>query len=362
MIQVSGGRGVDKLGWMTGVWVLHVDLDQFFASVEVLRRPELRGKPVIVGGSGDPAQARAVVATASREAREFGVHSGMPIRLAARKCPDAVFLPMDMPAYQAASARVMAVLRAFPVRLEVWGLDEAFIGGDIDDPRRLATDLKAAVLDEAGLTCAIGIGRNKNQAKIAARFAKKDRSGISVLTGETWMPVMGGRPVGDLWGVGPKTVKKLGELGVETVAELAATDVETLTRRFPPRAATWLIVVARGGGDTEVVTEPWIARSRSKEVTFDRDLTEHAEIERQLTALARALGAEVVAAGRRVIRVGVKVRTASFYTQTREAKLPDGPTTDLDVIAHAALRVLGKFELTRPVRLLGVRADLQLEE
>ena len=344
---------------MTGVWLLHVDLDQFFASVEVLRRPELRGRPVIVGGSGDPTRARTVVATASREAREFGVHSGMPIRLAARKCPEAVFLPTDMPAYREASARVMATLRAFPVRLEVWGLDEAFVGGDIGDPERLATDLRAAVLDEAGLTCAIGIGRNKNQAKIAARFAKKDPSGLATLTDETWMPVMGGRPVGELWGVGPKTVKKLGDLGIETVADLAAADLSTLTQRFPPRAAQWLIVVARGGGDTEVVTVPWVARSRSKEVTFDRDLTERAEIEQQLTALARALGAEVAAAGRQVIRVGVKVRTASFFTQTREAKLRDGPTTDPDVLAAAALTVLGKFELTRPVRLLGVRADLQ---
>lgn len=346
---------------MTGAWLLHVDLDQFFASVETLRRPELRGRPVIVGGAGDPTQARAVVATASREAREFGVHSGMPIRLAARKCPGGVFLPTDMPAYEAASARVMATLRTFPVRLEVWGLDEAFVSGDVDDPQQLAADLRAAVLDRIGLTCAIGIGRNKNQAKIAARFAKTDPSGIATLTDDTWMPVMGGRPVGELWGVGPRTVRKLTELGIVTVADLATADLETLGQRFPPRAAAWLAVVARGGGDTEVVTEPWVARSRSKEVTFDRDLTERTEIEQQLTALTRALTAEVTAAGRQVIRVGVKVRTASFFTRTREAKLPGGPTTDPDVIADAALTVLGRFELTRPVRLLGVRADLHLE-
>jgi DNA polymerase-4 len=341
------------------IWVLHVDLDQFFASVEVLRRPELRGKPVVVGGSGDPTQARTVVATASREAREFGVHSGMPMRLAVRKCPDAVFLPSDMPAYVEASARVMATLRAFPVRLQVQGLDEAFVGGDIDDPRRLAAELKAAVRDQVGLSCAIGIGRNKNQAKIAARFAKRDPAGIATLTDETWMPQMGARPVGDLWGVGPKTVKKLDELGLATVADLAAAGLETLSQRFPPRAAGWLTEIARGGGDTEVVTEPWVARSRSKEITFPQDLIERTDIERQVTLLARALGAEVAAAGREVIRVGVKVRSSSFYTQTREAKLRGGPTTDLDVIAAAALAVLTKFELTRPVRLLGVRADLE---
>ncbi|MEV6302650.1 DNA polymerase IV [Actinoplanes sp. NPDC051861] len=343
---------------MADGWVLHVDLDQFFASVEVLRRPELRGRPVVVGGSGDPGRARTVVATASREAREFGVRSGMPMRMAARKCPDAVFLPTDMPAYQQASDQVMATLRGFPVRLEVYGLDEAFLGGDIDDPQRLAADVKVAILDQAGLTCAVGIGRNKNQAKIAARFAKRDPAGIATLTDETWMPVMGARPVGDLWGVGPKTVQKLGELSLPTIADLAAADLETLLQRFPRRAAEWLSVIARGGGDTEVVTEPRVAKSRSKEVTFAHDLTERADIEQQLTALARRLGTEVVEAGRQVAVVAVTVRSSSFYTQTRQAKLRGGPSTDLEVISRAALSVLEKIELRRPVRLLGVRADL----
>jgi DNA polymerase-4 len=346
---------------VSDTWVLHVDLDQFFASVEVLRRPELRGKPVVVGGTGDPTQARTVVATASREARKFGVHSGMPIRLAVAKCPDAVFLPSDMPAYAEASARVMATLRAFPVRLQVHGLDEAFVGGDIGDPQQVATDLKAAIHDQTGLTCAIGIGRNKNQAKIAARFAKKEPTGIAALTDETWMPMMGRHPVGDLWGVGPKTAKKLDELGLATIADLAAADLATLLQRFQPRVGRWLSEIARGGGDTEVVTEPWVAKSRSKEVTFARDLTERADIEHQLTVLARELGTEVAAAGRQVIRVGVKMRTSSFFTQTREAKLRGGPTTDLDIICSTALSVLDKFELKRPVRLLGVRADLHVE-
>jgi DNA polymerase-4 len=339
-------------------WVLHVDLDQFFASVEVLRRPSLRGRPVIVGGSGDPAKPRTVVATASREAREYGVRSGMPMRLAARKCPDAVFLPTDMPAYQEASQRVMATLRSFPVRVEVWGLDEAFVGGFPDDPVALAGALKAAIFERTGLTCAIGIGGNKNQAKIAARFAKRDASGIFTLTDRTWPAVMGAQPAGELWGVGPKTVRKLDELGLTTVAALAAADTATLEQLFPPRAARWLVSVARGGGDTEIVTEPWVAKSRSKEVTFEKDLTDRTEIEQHLVRLARELGAEVASAGRRVIRVGVKVRSSSFFTQTREAKLREGPTTDLDVIAAAAVTVLGKFEMRRPVRLLGVRADL----
>ena len=176
------------------------------------------------------------------------------------------------------------------------------------------------------------------------------------------MPVMGERPVGDLWGVGPKTVTKLDELGLPTVAELAAADLETLLQRFPLRAARWLSVIARGGGDTEVVTEPWVPRSRSKEVTFARDLTERAEIEEQLTILARAARRGGGRAGRQVIRVAVKVRSSSFFTQTRETKLRGGPTTDLEVITRTALAVLEKFELKRPVRLLGVRADLHTGE
>jgi DNA polymerase-4 len=325
----------------------------------VLRRPELRGKPVIVGGTGDPTRARTVVATASKEARASGVHSGMPIRLAARKCPDAVFLPSDMPAYRETSARVWEAVRALPVRLEVHGLDEAFVGGDIDDPLRTATGIRAAILDRTGLTCAIGIGRNKNQAKIAARFAKRDPSAVAELTDERWPAVMGPHPVGDLWGVGPRTVRKLEELGLATVADLAVADVSLLGQRFAPRAARWLSEMARGGGDTGIVTEPWVAKSHSKEVTFARDLTDRAEIEAQLVALTRALGAEVVAEGRRVVRVGVKVRSSSFWTQTREAKLREGPTTDLEIMCRTALAVLEKCELTRPVRLLGVRTDLE---
>ncbi|HWO61247.1 MAG TPA: DNA polymerase IV, partial [Umezawaea sp.] len=152
-------------------WVLHVDLDEFIAAVEVARRPELRGKPVVVGGSGDPAQ-RAVVATASYAAREFGVHSGMPLRLAKKRCPDAVFLPTDPPAYDRASAEVFAVLRTFPVVVEVLGWDEGFLGAWTEDPQALAEDVRRAVEDETGLVCSIGIGDNRLRAKLATGFAK----------------------------------------------------------------------------------------------------------------------------------------------------------------------------------------------
>ena len=164
-------------------WILHVDLDQFLAAVEVLRRPELAGRPVVVGGDGDPTRARQVVATASYEARAFGVTSGMPLRQAARRCPAAVFLPTDRPAYDAASARVMATLRSFPVVVEVWGWDEAFVGADADDPEALARAIQARVRLATARDCAGGIGETKLQAKTATGFAKP--GGVHRLTWST---------------------------------------------------------------------------------------------------------------------------------------------------------------------------------
>lgn len=340
-------------------WLLHVDLDQFVAAVELLRRPELRGRPVVVGGGGDPTQARQVVATASYEARAYGVHSGMPLRAAARRCPEAVFLPSDPPAYAAASAEVMAALRGLPVRVEVHGWDEAFVGAEVEDPMALAAELQRAVFERTGLTCAVGVGDNKHTAKVAARFGKP--GGVYRLTVENWMAVMGDRPAGELWGVGPKTAQKLAALGLRTVADVAAADREVLVARFGSRMGAWLAELARGGGDTSIVTEPWVARSRSRETTFPRDLTDREQVAERVAALARELGADVVADGRRVTHVAVKVRFASFYTPVRVMKLRGGPTTDLDTIERAALAVLDKFRLDRPVRLLGVRADLETD-
>ena len=213
-------------------WILHVDLDQFIAAVEVLRRPELRGRPVVVGGSGDPTQPRMVVATASYEARAYGVHSGMPLRTAYRRCPQAVYLPTDAAAYEAASARVMATLRRFPVVVEVWGWDEAFLGARTNDPEALAMQLRAAVLEETGLSCSVGIGDNKQRAKLATGFAKP--AGIFRLTAENWVPLMAHRPTEALWGIGRKTATKLAVLGLGTVAELAQADPDVPCREVRP--------------------------------------------------------------------------------------------------------------------------------
>ena len=234
-------------------WVLHVDLDQFLASVELRRHPELAGLPVIVGGNGDPAEPRKVVTCASYEAREFGVHAGMPLRTAARRCPDATFLPSDPPAYDAASDQVMGLLRDLGHPVEVWGWDEAYLGvapEDSVDPTEVAEQIQTVILSETGLSCSVGISDNKQRAKVATGFAKP--AGVFVLTDTNWMNVMAGRPVDALWGVGPKTAKKLAALGITTVRELAHSDAELLTSTFGPRTGLWLLLLAKGGGDAEV--------------------------------------------------------------------------------------------------------------
>jgi DNA polymerase-4 len=338
-------------------WVLHVDLDQFLASVELRRHPELAGLPVIVGGSGDPAEPRKVVTCASYEAREFGVHAGMPLRTAARRCPDATFLPSDPAAYDAASDEVMGLLRDLGHPVEVWGWDEAYVGVTGADPTEVAEQIRTVISSETGLSCSVGISDNKQRAKVATGFAKP--AGVFALTDANWMTVMAERPVDALWGVGPKTAKKLAALGITTVRELAHSDAELLTSTFGPRTGLWLLLLAKGGGDTEVSAEPWVPRSRSHVVTFPRDLTDRAEMDTAVTALARQALDDVLAGGRIVTRVAVTVRTATFYTRTKIRKLA-APTTDAQTITDAALRVLDLFELDRPVRLLGVRLELAM--
>lgn len=340
-------------------WILHVDLDQFLASVELRRHPELTGLPVIVGGNGDPTEPRKVVTCASYEAREFGVHAGMPLRTAARRCPDATFLPSDPAAYDAASDEVMALLRDLGHPVEVWGWDEAYLGADVEDPNELAEQIRTVVSSATGLSCSVGISDNKQRAKVATGFAKP--AGVSTLTDANWMTVMGDRPVDALWGVGPQTTKKLAALDINTVWQLAHTDAELLTSAFGPRTGLWLLLLANGGGDDTVSAEPWVPRSRSHVVTFPRDLTDRDEMNSAVTELAQRALSEVVAESRIVTRVAVTVRTATFYTRTKIRKL-DAPSTDADVIVAAALRVLDLFELGRAVRLLGVRLELQMPQ
>ena len=338
-------------------WILHVDLDAFLAAVEVRRRPELRGLPVVVGGDGDPSRARQVVATASYEARAYGVHSGMPLVRAHRKCPEAVFLPSDHPAYDAASAEVMAALRSFGHPVEVWGWDEAVLGATVADPEGLAQEIRERVLTLTQLTCAVGIGETKERAKMATVFAKASSERVFRLSSANWMAVMGPRPVTDLWGIGNRTGARLHDHGIVTVTDLATAERDELASWFGPTIGPGLRALARGGTSRTVNPQERLARSRSKQVTYPHDLTDAGEIAVQITELTEEVCAAVFAEGRAVTHVGVIVRTSTFFTQVKTGKLLASATESAPVVMKA-LEVLGRFEIIRPVRLLGVRLDL----
>ncbi|MBW9092131.1 DNA polymerase IV [Microbacterium jejuense] len=339
-------------------WVLHVDLDQFIAAVEILRRPELAGKPVIVGGRGDPTE-RAVVSTASYEAREFGVGSGMPLRIAARKVPDAVILPVDAPAYLAASEEVMATLRDQPgAVVQVLGWDEAFVGVRTDDPEDYARRLQADVLHRTRLHCSVGIGDTLVRAKVATGFGKP--RGVFRLTADNWLDVMGERPVVELWGVGSKVSKRLGLLGIQTVRELAAGDEAALVTEFGPKMGLWYRQLGRGDGSSVVDDTPWVARGHSKETTFQTDIVDPADIEREARRLLDQVLAEVAADERPVVGLGLKVRYAPFLTKTFTKKV--ATTSDRSVVVEKAMELVAKIEPGRPIRLLGMRAEMAMPD
>jgi nucleotidyltransferase/DNA polymerase involved in DNA repair len=334
-------------------WVLHVDLDQFIAAVEVLRHPELRGKPVVVGGDGDPTK-RGVVSTASYEAREYGVHSGLPLRTAAKRLPDAVFLPVDREAYEAISESVMAVLRSTGAVVEVLGWDEAFLGVEAEDPEAFARSLARRVREETQLDCTVGIGENKLQAKIATGFGKP--AGVYRLTSANWFEVLGGRPTDALWGIGAKTAKKLEGLGIRTVSDLAAADPDALAAEFGPMTGPWLVLLACGRGDAEVDDSPYVAKAHGREETFQRNIADWSQVEAEVARIAGLLAADLTSEPRPAVRVVVKVRYAPFVTETRGVTLAL-PSSEAGVIAAAAAEALGRFTGRRPVRLLGVRAE-----
>ncbi len=334
--------------------VLHVDLDQFIAAVEVLRRPELAGLPVVVGGRGDPTE-RGVVSTASYEARAFGVGSGMPLRTAVRRCPDAVFLPVDKQAYDAASAVVMDTLRSFDVPVEVLGWDEAFLAVDSDDPEGFAEAVRAAVLDSSRLHCSVGIGDNKLQAKLATDFGKPQ--GVGRLSTDTWFEVMGERPTTALWGIGRKTGAKLAALGIHTVRELAGTETQLLADRLGPTLGPWYRRLGRGVDSSPVDATPWVARGHGRETTFQQNQSDWGLVAEAVRELAAQVTRDINAEGRPAVRVGMKLRYAPFETRSRSLTLP-AATSETGPVTDAALELLSRFDRTRAVRLVGVRLEM----
>jgi DNA polymerase-4 len=334
-------------------WIFHVDLDEFIAAVEILRRPELEGRPVVVGGDGDPTK-RGVVSTANYVARRYGVGSAMPLRTAFKRCPEAVFLPVDGDAYLAASSDVMNVLRSFPAVVQVMGWDEAFMGVEATDPEALARLVQARVLERTELWCSIGVGDTKIRAKLASGFAKP--RGVFRLTRDNWFDVMGAQPTEELWGIGGKTARKLADLGIRTVEQLAAADDSMMASAFGPRTGPWIRELGTGEGSDRVSSEPHVPKGVSREHTFQVDVADPDEVRSELTKLAHQLMDDVRKDGRPVARVGIKIRFRPFITKTRSVTLPS-PTTEEAGLDRGAQAALAKLELTRPVRLIGVRAE-----
>ena len=313
-------------------WVLHVDLDQFLAAVEVRRRPELAGRPVVVGGDGNPQRPRQVVATASYEARAFGIRSGMPLGQALRRCPDAVFLPSDRPAYDAASAEVMATLRTLSGRRSRCGAGtRRSSASTTDDPEAFAHEVKARVAAATGLSCAVGIGETRLLAKTATGFAKP--GGVARLTRREWIPTMGAearhRHLGHRNRARPRAWASSASSPSRTSpAPTTSSSPAASARRSARTCACSASAATTPRSSTSRTSPAGAARRRRSPPTSPTPTSVAAHVER----LAREVTAAVVAEGRRVTHVAVKVRTATFFTRTKISKLP-APTTDPDEVA-----------------------------
>jgi DNA polymerase-4 len=328
--------------------VAHLDMDAFYVSVELRRRPELRGQPVIVAGSGP----RAVVTTASYEARRFGVGSAIPASRARRLCPSGVFLAPDFPYYREASRAVRALVRDAVGVVEVVGLDEAYLDlSGLPAPHALMRGLAGSIEQQTGLHCSVGIGPNKLVAKVASD-AEKPR-GFVVLTAEQARLRFAGSPPGLVPGIGPKTAERLRAMGIGTLAQLAAAPLEVVGRRFGPRHGAELIRRARFEDDSPVTQERKVI-SESRETTFDVDIADLGRLEEVLDGLVARLCETLVAQGRCGRTIGIKVRLDDFSTHTRARTLSE-PVASADRVGPVALSLLREFGVPRPLRLLGVR-------
>jgi DNA polymerase-4 len=339
----------------TGCTVLHVDMDAFYASVELLRRPELRGKPMIVGGGGT----RGVVLSATYEARAYGVHSAMPMMRARRLCPEAVVVAPTFGAYAEASENVMEVFRSVTPLVEPISLDEAFLdvrgaARRLGTPRQIGEWIRATVEDEQGITCSVGVATTKFVAKLASARCKPD--GLLVVPADKVVAFLHPLPVGALWGVGEKTEEVLRRLGLHTVGDIANTPVGTLRRVLGPAAGAHLSALA-WGRDERRVTPHEPDKSIGAEETFPVDVDDPAVITRELLRLSERTAARLRASRQVGRTISIKIRFADFTTITRSKTLPEATDVGRTVYetAVALYEALG-LERAR-LRLVGVRVE-----
>ena len=334
--------------------ILHIDMDAFFSSVEQKRHPELAGKPVVVGGEGDPTK-RGVVSTASYEAREFGIHSAMPLRTAYKLCPEAIFLPVDYEEYSRVSGEIKALLKAFTPIIEDVGIDEAFLDiSTIDRPSgEIAREIKKRIKDETGLTCSIGIAPNKLLAKMASDMQKPD--GLTIIMEDDIQSRIWPLSVRKLWGVGPKTEAYLKEMGVQTVGDLVSLSLDRLIEEFGQSYGSYLYEASRGIDESPLVTR-WEPKSISRETTFQRDVDNWQVIAKTLAELTKEVVINMKEEGYQGRTVSLKIRFNDFKTYTR-AKTLSRHTDSEEEIRKAAFDCLGRLELKKKVRLIGVKVS-----
>ena len=355
--------------------IAHIDMDAFFASVELLRYPELRGQAVVVGGRSTQAPVllpdgakrfaslrdyvgRGVITTSTYEARALGVFSGMGLMKSARLAPDAILLPANFEAYRECSRRFKASVASIAPKIEDRGIDEIYVDlGDIaEESRALARRIKRAVFEATGLTCSIGISPNKLLSKICSDLEKPD--GITVLTMEDIPARIWPLPAKKINGVGPKSAERLTRFGIHSIGDLAATPVEFLVGKFGPSTGRWLHEAAHGIDERPIVTESE-PKSISRESTFERDLhakQDRAELSEIFTALCMRVAADLQRKGYASRTIGIKLRYADFRAVTRDLTVPFC-VTDGAQIRKAAGECLKRVPLTQKIRLLGVRAS-----
>ena len=328
--------------------IAHCDIDAFYASVELLRRPELRGQPVIVAGNGP----RSVVTTASYEARKYGIDSAMPAARARALCPHGVFVTPDFQAYTETSRRVWDLVRAHFDHVQQAGIDEGYVDvTDVEKPLKALRAMVAAVEEETGMVISVGVGPSRLVAKtISAAFKPK---AFVAMSREDACRHFANASTRVLQGIGPKTADKLAELGVQTVADLQAHDEVQLVERFGERWGRYLKSRAHFHDESRVETVR-VAKSRSNETTFPEDIADHAELEAVITRLAEGLCGHLRKKDARGRNIAIKVRLDDWTTVTR-ARTIDERTNDPEVVTAVALELFRAYAPKRPVRLLGVR-------
>lgn len=338
----------------TGTGILHVDMDAFYAAVEVLYDPSLKGLPLIIGGR----EGRSVVSSASYEARRFGVRSAMPVAHALRLCPTARVVSPDFTRYRAVSAQVMAVFQSITPLVEQLSIDEAFL--DVRGVRRLwgspgeiAALIRRRVRDEVGITCSVGVAATKHVAKMASTVSKPD--GMLVVPAVRTQEFLDPRPVGAMWGVGPKAAEALERRGIRLIRDVREASPEALERAVGPALGQRIQDLARGLDARQIETER-AEKSIGHEETFDRDIEDRDLLRSELLRLADRVGARLRTSGWHAGAVAIKIRFADFTTLSRTVSMPE-PTDVGQRIGETAIALFAQIERRDPVRLVGVRAE-----